>query len=316
MAIIKFVNNKVGLKKTLNYICKEEKTEGKYIFGKDCTYENAFEEMMAVKNMFGKTSGREKLHFIQSFNPTDDLDYELAQKIARQIVDKFFKGYQVVVATHQDKEHIHSHFVVNTVNFENGKKIQLSIKDLEKIKEYSNKLCLENGLSITRQKSNVDDIRINEYVMRKNNSSWKYELEKAIDSVLEKSNNKRDFFRNMNSLGYKVTWTNEKKNITYTTPEGFKCRDRKLHKEKYLKENMEEYFRKKQLSKINGYKVYEEKIRFRSITSTLSQILEQFKNRNNENEQYSKMYGLSDNAKKQYLIDMHYSTEELDDMEM
>ena len=86
---------------------------------------------------------------------------------------------------------------------------------MEKIKEYSNKLCLENGLSITRQKSNVDDIRINEYVMRKNNSSWKYELEKAIDSVQEKSNNKRDFFRNMNSLGYKVTWTNEKKNITY-----------------------------------------------------------------------------------------------------
>ena len=54
MAIIKFINNKVGLKRTLNYICKEEKTNNKFISGKDCMAENAYEEMIAIKNMYGK----------------------------------------------------------------------------------------------------------------------------------------------------------------------------------------------------------------------------------------------------------------------
>ena len=170
MAIIKFINNKVGLKRTLNYICKEEKTNNKFISGKDCMAENAYEEMIAIKNMYGKTKGREKLHFVQAFSPNDELSYETAHEIAMKIAEKYFKGYQVVVATHQDKEHIHSHFVVNTVNFETGKKIQFSNKDLESLKAYSNKLCLEQGLSIAREKSNIDDIRINEYKAKQKSS--------------------------------------------------------------------------------------------------------------------------------------------------
>ena len=75
MAIIKFINNKVGLKKTLNYVCKEEKTNNKFISGKDCMAENAYEEMMAIKNLYAKTEGREKLHFVQSFSPNDELSY-------------------------------------------------------------------------------------------------------------------------------------------------------------------------------------------------------------------------------------------------
>ena len=75
MAIIKFINNKVGLKRTLNYICKEEKTNNKFISGKDCMAENAYEEMIAIKNMYGKTKGREKLHFVQAFSPNDELSY-------------------------------------------------------------------------------------------------------------------------------------------------------------------------------------------------------------------------------------------------
>lgn len=91
--------------------------------------------------MYGKTKVEKKLHFVQAFSPNDELSYETAHEIAMKIAEKYFKGYQVVVATHQDKEHIHSHFVVNTVNFETGKKIQFSNKDLESLKAYSNKLA-------------------------------------------------------------------------------------------------------------------------------------------------------------------------------
>ena len=71
------------------------------------------------------------------------------------------------------------------------------------------------------------------------------QLEQDIDKCMKKANNKAEFFKEMNKLRYKVTWTKEGKNITFTTPQGKKCRDRKLHSEKYLKENMEKYFRDK-----------------------------------------------------------------------
>lgn len=315
MAIIKFINNKVGLKKTLNYICKEEKTLNKFISGKDCMTENAYEEMMAIKNMYGKTKGREKLHFVQAFSPNDELSYETAHEIAMKIAEKYFKGYQVVVATHQDKEHIHSHFVVNTVNFETGKKIQFSNKDLENLKAYSNKLCLEKGLSITREKSNIDDIKINEYKAKEKGISWKEKLEANIDIAMEKSNSRFEYFKAMNELGYKVTWTRERKNITYTTPEGYKCRDRKLHNEKYLKENMETYFKEKYKEKIKGVKKCERHTRYKSMSLTLAELIQQFQRKENE---YSKTqtYESNESAKKQYAMDMHYSLEELEDMEM
>lgn len=315
MAIIKFINNKVGLKRTLNYICKEEKTNNKFISGKDCMAENAYEEMIAIKNMYGKTKGREKLHFVQAFSPNDELSYETAHEIAMKIAEKYFKGYQVVVATHQDKEHIHSHFVVNTVNFETGKKIQFSNKDLESLKAYSNKLCLEQGLSITREKSNIYDIRINEYKAKQKGISWKEKLEKSIDIAMEKSNNKFEFFKVMNEMGYKVTWTKERKNITYIAPNGYKCRDRKLHNEQFLKENMEQYFSEKIKKKVLALKKENNKKTYKGMALNIAEIIEQFKRRN-ENDYTPTLSSYSDSAKKQFAIEMHYSTEELEDMEL
>lgn len=315
MAIIKFINNKNSLKKTIDYICKEEKTNNKLITGKDCTSENAYEEMMTVKNMYEKVGGREKLHFIQSFSPEDNLTYEIAHEIAIKMANEFFKGFQVVVATHQDTEHIHSHFVVNSVNFETGKKIQFSQNDLERLKQYSNKLCMQYGLSVTQEKSKVDDIKINEYKAKQKGISWKETLEKNIDLAMEKATNKHEFFKIMNSLGYKVTWTNERKNITYTTPSGYKCRDRKLHNEKYLKENMEQYFKEKSITKIKGVKKQQETQRYVSISSSLASIIQQFK-QNNSNEYENNLSSLSDSAKKQYWMENHYSLEQEDDMEL
>lgn len=315
MAIIKFINNKNSLKKTIDYICKEEKTNNKLITGKDCTSENAYEEMMTVKNMYGKLGGREKLHLIQSFNPEDNLTYETAHEIAIKMANEFFNGFQVVVATHQDTEHIHSHFVVNSVNFETGKKIQFSQKDLERLKQYSNKLCMQYGLSVTQESSKVDDIKINEYKAKQKGISWKETLEKNIDLAMEKATNKHEFFKIMNSLGYKVTWTKERKNITYTTPSGYKCRDRKLHNEKYLKENMEKYFKEKSITKIKGVKKQQETQRYINISSSLASIIQQFK-QNNQNEYEKNLSSLSDSAKKQYWMENHYSLEQEDDMEL
>lgn len=313
MAIIKFINNNATLKTSLNYVMKEEKTEQKLISGKDCIAENALNEMIATKKQYNKyNKGRDKIHFIQSFSPNDNLTCEQAHEIGMKMAE-YFKGFQVVVATHIDKKHLHNHIVLNSVNFENGKKFHQSKADLKKIKDFSNELCKEYGLTITDKKAKVEDIKINEYKSRQKGESWKYKLEKDIDLCMKKANNKFEFFKEMSSLGYKVTWTKERKNITFMTPEGKKCRDRKLHNEKYLKENMEKYFKEKAIIQKAKIKHFDKKQPYYSDRITKSLIL-LFKEKR---EQYMEALYRSNNeygtnAKKEYARKVSYSSEEIE----
>ena len=119
----------------------------------------------------------------------------------------------------------------------------------------------------------------------------------------------------MNSLGYKVTWTKERKNITYIAPNGYKCRDRKLHNEQFLKENMEQYFSEKIKKKVLALKKENNKKTYKGMALNIAEIIEQFKRRN-ENDYTPTLSSYSDSAKKQFAIEMHYSTEELEDMEL
>jgi hypothetical protein len=109
-----------------------------------------------------------------------------------------------------------------------------------------------------------------------------------------------------------VNWSKEKLSIIYTTPTGYKCSDKKLHKEKYLRENMELYFKEKSRKNIQGVK--QEKITYKSIHSNLADIIEQL-SRNKQTEDTTTLTGLNESAKKQLAIEMHYSTEELDEIE-
>lgn len=313
MAIIKFINNNATLKTSLNYVMKEEKTENKLISGKDCIAENAYNEMKSVKKYYDKLNkGRDKIHFIQSFSPNDNLTYEQAHEIGMKMAE-YFKGFQVVVATHIDKKHLHNHIIINSVNFENGKKFHQSRADLRKIKELSDKLCKEYGLTITDGKAKVDDIKINEYKSRQKGESWKYQLETDIDFCMKKANNKSEFFKEMSSLGYKVTWTKERKNITFTTPNGKKCRDRKLHNEKYLKENMEKYFKEKAIIQKAKIKHFEKEQKYYADSITKNLIL-LFKDKEEKYMEalYSSNSEYGINAKKEYARKMSYSSEELE----
>ena len=121
-------------------------------------------------------------------------------------------------------------------------------KDMEKIKIFSNELCEKNGLSTISLKGNSNvssNLTLKEYQVANKGQSWKMQLLNAIDYSMENSLNRNDFISNMNNLGYQVNWTDTRKNITYTTPSGMKCRDNKLYDEKYLKENMQNEFNRK-----------------------------------------------------------------------
>ena len=243
MAIIEAISSKANLKTIINYVTQDKKTNANLITGKDCLAESSLEEMLYTKELYNKNNGRQYIHIIQSFDPKDNLSADQVHNTGIRLAKKF-NGYQVLVATHIDKKHLHNHLVVNSVSFENGYKIQMSKKKLQDLKDYSDKLCLEIGTSVIPKKENTQYIKRNEYRVAEQGKSWKFKLMNAIDLSLAESNTKEEFIKNMNKLGYQVNWTDTRKYITYTTPEGYKCRDNKLYDEKYSKGAMENEFRR------------------------------------------------------------------------
>lgn len=243
MAIIEAISSKANIKRIICYVTQDKKTNVNLISGKDCMAESCLEEMLYTKNLYHKNSGRQYIHIIQSFDPKDNLSAEQVHNVGIKLANTF-NGFQVLVATHIDKNHLHNHLVINSVSFENGYKIQMSKKDLQYIKDYSDKLCLEIGASVIPKKEKTNYIKRNEYRVAEQGKSWKFKLMNAIDLSLAESNTKEEFIKNMNKLGYQVNWTDTRKYITYTTPEGYKCRDNKLYDEKYSKGAMENEFRR------------------------------------------------------------------------
>lgn len=155
-----------------------------------------------------------------------------------------FKGYEVLVATHIDREHIHSHFILNSVSAETGLKYHPDKNEIQRLRDYSDNLCRKYGLSVVIPKQpKVKQMSAREYRSADKGQSWKLQLAIAVDEAMKYATSKEHFISLMENEGYEVKWTAERKSITYTTPNGMKCRDNKLHEEKYLKENKENEFR-------------------------------------------------------------------------
>ena len=234
------------LKNVLNYCMQEAKTlkDGrKLVSGIDCLPETAYSEMMATKKFHSKMGGREYYHILQSFSPEEDITPEKAHEIAREFAEKQFKGFEVVVATHVDRDHIHSHIVLNSVNHENGKKYHSDKNNIPRLRKASDEICMKYGLSVIEDKEkSLRQMNTREYRAAAKGESWKINLMATINLAMTKAKTKDEYLKYMEDLGYKVTWTDSRKYITYTTPDNQKCRDIRLHMSKYTKEAMENEF--------------------------------------------------------------------------
>ena len=237
-----------ALASTLDYCMNEEKTvvDGKkYVTGLNCVPESSYTDMMCTKNEYGKTDGRMYYHLDQSFSPNEKITPDLAHKVAVEFAEKAFPGYEVVIGTHCNTEHIHSHFVVNSVSFETGRKYHSDKDNIDRLRKISDEVCKKYGLSVIeepKKKSQVEKISSREYRSALKFESWKFRLCADINIAMKSSKTKEEFIKNLEDKGYGVRWSDTRKYITYTTPEGHKCRDNKLHGEKYLKEVMEREF--------------------------------------------------------------------------
>lgn len=245
-AISNKTQNRTAMRKVLDYVMQDYKTvyNGiKLVSGQNCIPNSAYSEFMATKNQYGKANGVFFKQYVQSFKPntaTPEIIHQIGIETA-----KYFDGFEVLIATHIDRDHWHNHIVVNSVSCETGLKIQINEKGLEELRNYSDKICQQFGIETLKpyQKPKQKSMNTREYRAALKGESWKFALMAMIDRAMKHCRTIDEFKKYMKRYGYDVKWQDNYKYITYTCPNNMKCRDIRLHEEKYRKENMELEFR-------------------------------------------------------------------------
>ena len=291
MATVMFIpestQNRFAMRAVINYCQQEYKTfdsksKRRLVSGVNCDGENAFREFMVTKKVHDKANGIFFYHYAQSFSPTEKITPEQAHEIALEFAEKAWPGHEVLVTTHCDKEHIHSHFVINSVGFESGMKLRQSPSTLKKLRKLSDEICIAHGLSVLQTYEGGGSMSSREYRARLRGNSWKQKLGNDIDKAMEYSGSKDEFIRSMSILGYHMTWTDERKYLTFHCPNGKSCRAIRLHDEKYLKENIERELlqrefhdsvsdEKQPTDREDSRELYEQHLRERALAKTESQ---------------------------------------------
>lgn len=185
---------------------------------------------------------------VQSFPKGEAVDPATAHAAALKLAE-YYEGYEVLVCTHTDREHIHSHFLINSVNFDTGKKLHIANDQLQELRQCNDQVCMEFSLPVfqpNERKQKTKTMTIEEYHTAARGQSKKLQLMNIINDCMRHASNREEFIALMESEGYKVRWEESRRNITYTTPSGWQCRDRLLFGDKYLKENMNYEFRIRQ----------------------------------------------------------------------
>ena len=252
MAIVHFVNYKRGtqsraaMRGVMLYVMQEKKTtwEGApLVSGINCQPQSVCDDFLNTKLLYHKDGGVMFYHMVQSFPKGEMIDPRQAHEAARRLAE-YFDGCEVLVCTHVDREHIHSHCVINSVNFETGKKLHMAKEQIQELMRRNDMICQEMGLPVfdapTQQARGMSGA---EYHTALKGQSWKLRLMNTIDACMKYAADKDAFVSLMASEGCAVRWESGRKYITYTTPDGMKCRDNKLHEKKYCREAMEREFR-------------------------------------------------------------------------
>lgn len=236
MAIVKpikvRIGNLAGLRAVLGYIKDDRKTRnGALVYCKNLLKGKEYQQMVITKRAFHKDTGRQYAHFVQSFDPRDNVSPELAYKIGQEFIKRYehFHGFQVVMAVHTNEPHMHVHYIINSVSHENGCKWQSSPEDLKQMRSLSDELCLAHGLSVIEH-GKKGHRSYGEYTQT---ASWKRQLAQDIADNLMLSHSRADFMHRLAALGIDADVGT--KSVLFTIPAGIyglkeerKCSNRKL----------------------------------------------------------------------------------------
>ena len=205
MAVTKIKPIKSTLSKALDYIQNPDKTDGKMLvssFG--CSYETAdIEFEYTLSQALGKGNNL-AFHLIQSFGP-GEVDYETAHKIGKQLADAVTKGqHEYVLTTHIDKGHVHNHIIFCAANFVDHHKYNSNKRSYYGIRNMSDKLCRENGLSVVVPGKGSKGKSYAEYQAEKTGTSWKGKLKTAIDALIPQVSSFEELLQRLQASGYEV----------------------------------------------------------------------------------------------------------------
>lgn len=236
MSIFKAIGVKVGknasLKGIINYVLQPKKTEEQLTTGFCCDVSKALETFKETKQCFGKLEGRQYYHFVQSFPPNENITAQQAHDVAVQFAErcKKFWGFEMIIVTHKDRDHLHTHFVMNSVNFINGRKFHFTRKELAAIKELQNQVSIEFGYSPAPQKGfdifgkkrtevSADNSKIYKILkkgQKKEADSYLLHCSEAVLKTMGMARSKEQFIQLMHAQGFATEWKDNKKHITFT----------------------------------------------------------------------------------------------------
>ena len=267
MAVNKTINKRTNthgaMRNCIEYVLRQDKTGEllTYVTGPYChdeiNYDLVYRTFLEEKKMWNKDSGRMYAHNIISWHKDEQITPEQALEFGKEFAENWFSGFQTLVAVHKDKDHIHCHLVTNSVSYEDGRKLHNTRKDLERMKQLTNQMCRERGLTVAEKGKHFDGSQIEKgeviawskdkynLFCQQVKDSFVADCAMAVLKALENCISKEKFIEKMKQFGWNVNWTEKRKHITFQNQEGKKVRDSNLFKTFHLdisKEGLENEF--------------------------------------------------------------------------
>ena len=267
MAINKTINKRTNthgaMRNCIEYVLRQDKTNElfTYVTGPYChdeiNYDLVYRTFLEEKKMWNKDSGRMYAHNIISWHKDEQITLEQAIEFGKEFAENWFSGFQALVAVHKDKDHIHCHLVTNSVSYEDGRKLHNTRKDLERMKQLTNQMCRERGLTVAEKGKRFDGSQIEKgevvawskdkynLFRQQVKDSFVADCAMAVLKALENCISKEKFIEKMKQFGWNVNWTEKRKHITFQNQDGKKVRDSNLSKTFHLdisKEGLENEF--------------------------------------------------------------------------
>ena len=267
MAVNKTINKRTNthgaMRNCIEYVLRQDKTSEllTYITGPYChneiNYDLVYRTFLEEKKMWNKDTGRMYAHNIISWHKDEQITPEQAFEFGKEFAENWFSGFQTLVAVHKDKNHIHCHLVTNSVSYEDGRKLHNTRKDLERMKQLTNQMCRERGLTVAEKGKHFDGSQIEKgeviawskdkynLFRQQVKDSFIADCAMAVLKAMENCISKEKFIEKMKQFGWNVNWTEKRKHITFQNQEGKKVRDSNLFKTFHLdisKEGLENEF--------------------------------------------------------------------------
>lgn len=256
MAVNKTVNKRTNshgaMRNCMEYVLRQDKTNAQlaYVTGpypyEEINYDLVYRTFLEEKKLWNKDSGRMYAHNIISWHKDEQITPEQAFEFGKEFAEKWFQGFQTLVAVHKDKDHVHCHLVTNSVSYEDGKKLHTTKKDLDRMKQFTNQMCRERGLAVAEKGKHFDGSHIEKgeviawskdkynLFRQQGKASFVADCAMAVLKALENCISKEKFIEKMKQFGWSVNWTEKRKHITFQNQDGKKVRDSNLSRTFHL----------------------------------------------------------------------------------